>query len=303
MRRDGTIFSRIHATWTAPDDAFVTEGGGRIEVQYKKSADADWIDAAPVPGDSTETWILDVKDGVSYDVRVRSVNSIGARSAWSEPSPQGHVVAGKSALPSNVPSLSVWQEATSNLVNYKWGLIADLDRDGYTLRYGPYGDDAANFDDWNIISSAERGTTATNSALPPGSWRIGIKARDTSGNESATATCQDIVVSNRNDVIFSMAQHPAWAGSSSGLLVHPVNNRLIPLSTLTASAAGSSLFSVFVTAPVSNAVYTTPEIDVGFDAVNLRVWADVRGALGPGETGAVNTVLQIRHRQDGHGLR
>ena len=68
-------------TWTAPNDAFVTSGG-RYEVQFKKSSDTEWRPSQFVDGELTQTQQNQVQPGTNYDVRMRSVNSLGVRSPW-----------------------------------------------------------------------------------------------------------------------------------------------------------------------------------------------------------------------------
>ncbi len=101
VRLDGTVFSRIKVSWTTQDQ-FVLEGGV-FEIQFKKSTDTVWNKAANVGGDETFTHILDVKDGVAYDVRVRAVNSIGIKSEFTVVT--NHTVIGKEAPPPDVDIL------------------------------------------------------------------------------------------------------------------------------------------------------------------------------------------------------
>lgn len=100
---DGTVLSRIRATWTPPADTFV-QSGGRFEVEYKKSADTDWQSAGPVPGGSQFHTFGPVDDGVEYDVRVRSINTLGVASTWATTS--NYTVVGKSEAPNPPTNLS-----------------------------------------------------------------------------------------------------------------------------------------------------------------------------------------------------
>jgi hypothetical protein len=201
-RLDGTIFSRINASWTAPTDGFVLNGG-KIELQYKRSADGTWLSAPAIDPAITESFLLDVADGVSYDVRVRSVNVVGRRSAWDTVS--NHTVLGKSALPSDVAAFSGQQN--DNVVTFKWDAITDLDRTGYEIRYM-----AASFvwENATVLSRETKGTLVTNAGLPPGTWVCGIKAIDTSENYSLNATTFTITVTNTNDIVVSQASNPDW---------------------------------------------------------------------------------------------
>jgi hypothetical protein len=293
-RNDGTIFSRLKASWTAPADQFVTSGG-RIEVQYKKSAAADWIDAAPLPGATTETFILDVKDGTAYDVRIRGVNSAGVPSAWVTSS--NHTVVGKTAPPANVASLSASQNGGA--VVFKWPAIADADRAGYQIRYAERGSFV-----WNSATPVSeeliaRGTTISTFLVPPGDWTFGIKAYDTSGNESATEATRNLVVSNANDIVLNAEQAPAWAGTLTNLEKH-WTGKLVPSSTKAASAhTNDELFEQYVPYPESMCTYEAPEQDLGFDADGVRVWADIVSTLGPGETsGTADPSLSIDYKDN-----
>lgn len=105
---DGTVITRIKASWTAVIDEFVTSGG-RLEVQFKKSADSVWQPGPIVPGAETSTFIYGTQDEVNYDVRVRAVNALGVAGAYTTVT--GHMVIGKSAAPSAPTSISVRQRA------------------------------------------------------------------------------------------------------------------------------------------------------------------------------------------------
>jgi len=178
-RIDGTIFSRLRLDWVSPADAFVT-GGGLIEIQFKKSADAEWQPSEFARGDANFYRILDVADGVAYDVRIRSRNYLGAVSPdWVVKT--GHVVQGKSEKPPRVirARLSqgrIWGELESAL---------PLDFAGFRVKYNRGAD--RNF----ATARAAHGDTVV--ALP---WDVSpdlagrvtffVVGVDTSGNESAS---------------------------------------------------------------------------------------------------------------------
>lgn len=73
---------RATVTWDAPSDSFVSVRGEH-EIQWRESADTDWQPSWRVSGDQTAAFIYQLERGVSYDVRVRAINSIGVRSSWS----------------------------------------------------------------------------------------------------------------------------------------------------------------------------------------------------------------------------
>ncbi len=289
IRNDGTIFSRIKAAWTAPADTGIT-AGGRIEVQYKKSADGSWENAASLDGAVIFTHILDIEDGVAYDVRIRGVNHFGVRSSWATVT--DHTVIGKTAAPATVAAFSAQQNG--DVVTFQWTKVADVDIGGYELRYAAQG--AFVWGNATVITLETKGTLVTNAALPPGSWTLGIKAVDTSGNESATEKTFDIEITNPNNPIASQDEHPAWAGTLDGFILHNISNCLVPLSQNLASDDDWETFDEFVVNPVAEATYTAIEIDIGFDASGLRVWAEVTAALGPDTAGLADPIVDLDHK-------
>jgi hypothetical protein len=290
LRLDGTVFSRIKASWTAPADEFVTSGG-RIEIQYKKNADSTWLPSEFVDGGVTETYILDVQDGVSYDVRIRAVNNLGVAGNWVQA--LNHTVVGKTAAPSNVANFSAQQNGS--VVTFRWDQVADLDLAGYEIRYM-----ASPFIWENAIelTSVTRGTLITNAGLPPGSWVVGVKARDTSGNYSAAAATYAITVSNTNDIVNQQANAPDWPGTKTNFIRHSVSGRLVPDSQSLASAVGFEIFDQFVYNPYAQSEYEGAEIDLGFDAEGVRVWAEAGGGQGPGQTGSFGGVHRLDYRKE-----
>lgn len=171
---DGTIMSRIHATWQAPTDAFVRV----CELQYKQSAASDWI-AGPVTDSAFGFAYLNaVADAVNYDVRARFRNSVGVRSAWTTVT--AHTVVGKTEPPATVAGLTL----AGNVLT--WPGVADIDLAGYRIRF-QYG---ANTE-WGTANAIHAGLVTespyTLLIVPPGQVTIMVRAVDTSGNESAAS--------------------------------------------------------------------------------------------------------------------
>lgn len=178
---DGSIISRIKTSWTAPSDAFAQKGS--VEVQYKKSADTTWSPGDVVAADLTATWIAPVQDGVSYDVRVRSINTMGVRGQWVQATA---TVIGKTAPPSDVAS------ATANVlldgILLSWGAVSDADLAQYEVRTG-----GTSWATATLLATAK--TTQLKMPMSTGGtyvWRI--KALDTSGNYSTNAATATVTV-------------------------------------------------------------------------------------------------------------
>lgn len=287
----GDIITRIKATWTAYTNTLVTVGG-KIELQYKKSADSAWIDAPDVDGAATEGWIDNVEDGVNYDVRARAKNINYVKSAWSTVS--AYTVLGKTDPPSNVADFVVAQ--TGNVINFSWTPITDADLAGYEIRWGPQG--STVWADGVVLTTVTKGTAITNAFLPPGSWTCLIKALDTSGNYSTAADTYDIIVTayGFTDVI-TRSENPDWLGTKTNFVRAP-SGVLAPKSQSLASASGWDTFDKFVDNPYATCVYETPELDAGFNDT-IRAWAKAIAAMGPGETGEALLVLEIAVKPDG----
>ena len=183
IRQDGTVFSRIYVQWTAPFDTYVVNGG-RYKIQYKKSSDSNWNNLTDQPGSSTHAYILDVLDGVPYDVQIKSVNAAGFEGNWVTQS--NYTVIGKTAPPSDVTGFA--SAITENGIFFDWNPVPDLDVKEYEIREGLA---------WN-----ESGTIARIRAdsflfgfQPAGTHNYIIKAVDTSGNYSENTALSTLTVS------------------------------------------------------------------------------------------------------------
>ncbi len=177
-RLDGTIFSRLKATWTAPNDIYVTSGGS-IELQFKKSADSAWRQGQPIRGDETSSWVLDVQDGVAYDVQISAVNTLGVRSAWV--SVTNHVVLGKTERPTDVP----WFLIDGNRLS--WGTVSDVDLAGYAIRFH-YGINRNFYTANSLHDGLLTESPYDMTALPDGQVTLMIASVDASGNEALNPT-------------------------------------------------------------------------------------------------------------------
>lgn len=293
LRKDGTVMSRVWCYWLASLDTFVD----RYEMNYKRSSDSVWLTPGFQTGNTLEFYIWDVEDGDSYDVRVRAVNTLGVKSAWVEV--DNHVVIGKTEPPSDVTSLTAQQNGL--LTNLFWTKVPDADVVAYEFRYKPFGpfdwDTAQPLTLGNSGGKVSALTTATNATLPPGSWTLGVKAVDSSGNFSAIPATFDIDITNGNDIIFSNALAPGWGGAIPiDAVRHDVSlTRIVPVS-LDADSTADDIFDFYVPRAVSDFAVEAPELDLGFDSMGIRVYAETGGGLGPLETGGADVNLYLDYR-------
>jgi hypothetical protein len=79
---DGIVTPRILATWTEPDDPFVTTGG-HVEVWYQPaSGGAEWTSVGKFAGTITQCYITGVVCGHAYNVQVQASRANGAISEY-----------------------------------------------------------------------------------------------------------------------------------------------------------------------------------------------------------------------------
>jgi predicted phage tail protein len=195
---DGTIISRILATWNLAPSQFV-QSGGNYEIAFKRSADGEdtWVSVGSVPGYVPRVYISPVEDGVEYDVLVRSVNNLGAVGDWIRCT--GHKVVGKTAAPAAPVALSVRSGTVGTLI-VSWTNASDPDLKGVEV----YESDAA--------TPAPAANTPATAFVSASEWMRGglgdgetkyywARSVDTSGNHSAWVGPEDATTGEGGDPV------------------------------------------------------------------------------------------------------
>lgn len=77
----GDTTYKILASWTAPSNAFVTSLG-QFEIQYKQTSETAYRNTAIFDGSAIQVELFQAQAGLQYDVRIRAINSLGRRSAY-----------------------------------------------------------------------------------------------------------------------------------------------------------------------------------------------------------------------------
>lgn len=161
----GSLKTRLTVRW---DAAF---GAVRYQVETRYS-NGNWMTYPEVNGQLFE--LPDVDPGV-YAARVTSINSLGLRSIPAQLSDT--LILGKMARPEHVTNFVVARAGKE--LNFEWGQVGDVDLDYYEIRWGTTWETAIP-----LHRTADNKVTVTTHQ----SGTFLIKAVDTSGNESATAT-------------------------------------------------------------------------------------------------------------------
>jgi len=262
-----------------------------VEAQYWPTDSNAYPVTLPVaPTGDFEISILPVEDGISYDFRLRYVKKDGGRGPWT--ATQTHVVEGKTAPPENVIGFNIYQ--VRELINFIWTANPDLDIASYELRYGATG---VSWAASTLITETTLTTNFTTPLLPPGSWDFLIKAIDTSGNYSETATRKTFRVMQFYQVLAEPLSFRLWEGTITNMVYDPLTGWLFPEDQDIPSGNDFDVFDNFVVNPYATYGYEAPEIDLGEDMA-VRAWARIYSELGPGETPGDEPELQLDYRED-----
>ena len=277
---DGSVISRIRVNWTTPTDIYSQKG--QIELQSKPSTDIAWSPADIVAADLTTAWIAPVQDGISYDVRIRAVNSIGVRGAWAQSTV---AVVGKTAPPSDVPWLRLDGERLT------WGPVSDIDLAGYRVRWQP-----GTSRSWSDALELHSGLLAVSPwdlvTIPYGPGQILIKAVDTTGNESLNVTavsCNlgDAPVENvfasytlNSTPVVAIDSSRMWGNDTAQLWTNSTAVFLVPqyqaiywIGSVTFTDSGSLTISTVVSGYAWKITWKK-STDVAYVPFPGRAWAD-----------------------------
>ena len=116
IQPDGTVQPRLKVSWATPNNIHV-ESGGTVEVEFKKTADTDYTVWSAVRGNALFDYILDVKVGVQYDVRVRFCNNAGVRGAYTTAT--SSAVVGDTTVPNGVAA-TISATARAGFIDLQW---------------------------------------------------------------------------------------------------------------------------------------------------------------------------------------
>jgi hypothetical protein len=146
-----------------------------VEVQFKKSSDANWTSMGTGPVGLFSH--VDVEDDV-YDVRARATNYLDVKSDWVVVS--GHEVNGLSFAPTDVTGFSA--NISGSNVTLSWNPAPDLDLSHYVVRHSVAETGATFGNATNAARKVSRPGASIVVPARPGTFHI--KSYDKSGNAS-----------------------------------------------------------------------------------------------------------------------
>ena len=172
--QEGNIDVRMTVTFRGTSDYLVD----KYEVVYKKTTDSTYKSAGISSG--TQREILNVESGVTYNVKIRSINSLGYKSAYTTAT---HEVVGATDPPASVTNFAIdYQDQIAVLT---WTPSTDLDLAYYHIRYSP--DTTHTYPNTTVL--VEKISPPANSVTVPAKAGIYyIKAFDLLGHESTIET-------------------------------------------------------------------------------------------------------------------
>ena len=185
---DGTLQDRIAVTLrTLPSS---TVPATNYEVQVKKTEASDWQQVNVSKVSVRQTFIAPAVQGTSYDIRVRTLSEYGIASDWVTTT--GHVVIGKTTVPSDVTGFAVVNRVDG--AQLSWTANPEIDVAAYAIRRGSSWDTAA------VVSSFVTGTSFFVGISVAEEQTFLIRAVDVIGLLSASAASVTAAVSAPEDI-------------------------------------------------------------------------------------------------------
>jgi hypothetical protein len=198
----------------------VTGGGffrDRYEVEAKISTASDYTNLGQASGNIFE--LKGVVDGATYNVRARSISTIGVASAYTT---KNHVIVGKTAPPSDVTGFSA--NIIEGDAHLSWTPVADLDLSHYKIRFSPTTTAATYSNGVDLVEKVSR--PAASVVVPALTGTYMIKAYDKLNNQSLNAATIVNLVPKAvyQNVITTITESPSFSGSKTDCEV--VSSRL-----------------------------------------------------------------------------
>lgn len=262
------------------------------EVQAKLATDSDWVNLGRASGNRFE--LPNVIDGVSYNVRARTINSLGVRSAYTTGS---YVTVGSTAPPSDVTGLSI--NIVGSEAHLTWDAVSDLDLSHYVIRHAPFSP-ATYAEAIDLVPKVSR--PATFATVPAMKGTYFIKAVDKLGNKSVGAAFVTTTITEIQNLNFveTITENPTFAGVKTDVVVDS-NSRLLLDGTTTGEYEFDNvvdLGAVFTSRVTANIIYFREEFGTSFDDAGGNF--DDRPGLfdGDGDFDDVNVELYVSTTED-----
>ena len=210
---DGTIENCIDVWFNKPFNSSSVLTIDKVKIYYSDNAGGSWIYAGETYGENF-TISGGLKDGTEYTVAVVPVSLLGTSKTPATSLSDTITLVGKTAPPGNVSGFIVMQ--SRDRLFFSWSQVADVDLNGYEVRYG------ISWDAGIVIATYLKSTSLITLDFREGaSQSFWVKAIDTSINYSATATEGIITIANIpfTNVIISYSEQTAFAATKVNMSV------------------------------------------------------------------------------------
>ena len=192
--------------------------GRQFEVEAKLTTDSTFVSLGV--GSGSRYTLVNVQAGSTYDVRARSINALGIKSAWVDTT---HLVTGTTVDPSDVTNFTV--NIVGQQADLKWTAIPDGDLSHYIIRHSPLTSGATFNNSRTLVKKVSR--PASTITVPALTGTYSIKAVDKFGKVSQNENSSIALVSSIQGFNFadSATEHTAFAGTKTNCVV--VDNKLV----------------------------------------------------------------------------
>lgn len=200
-----TVFAESIITTLIVDITGSSTFQDRYEVEAKLSTDTVWTNLGQASGTRFE--LPNALDGQTYNIRARSINSFGVKSAYAT---ANHEVVGKTAPPENVSGFSINIVGTQAYLT--WEAVGDLDLSHYRIRHSRATTGATYSDAVDLINKVPR--PAVFAIAPAMTGTYFIKAIDKLNNESLVPAEIVAIIDDIKGLNFveSITESPSFAG-------------------------------------------------------------------------------------------
>ena len=268
---DGVVITALDCTIGASPDNFVDY----YQVEYKLSTDATYQVSGQVRGLNHR--ILNVVDGLIYNVRVKAFNTLGVQSTYTSAT---RTIVGGLLPPANVGDFAC--NIIGSDAHLSWTQIADLDLAYYAIRYSTLTTGAEWLNSVSLVEKVARPATTVTVPARVGSYLI--KAFDKNGNASpneAIISTNIFEIGNFN-AIATQTESPTFSGTKTNVYIDDNDSLRLDSTEIFDSAVGlcdspTSFFDAGVTtydlSPEGSYLFTSP-IDIG-GSYTVRVTASI----------------------------
>jgi len=183
----------------------------QFEVQAKKASDTNYVSMGK--GGTGRYELLNVEDGVVYDVRARALNALNVRSPFTT---DAHQVVGKTEPPADVTNFQVNVIGTE--AHLSWTPVADLDLSHYIIRHSPLTSGAIFSNATTLVDKVSR--PANTVTVPALTGTYFVRSVDKLGLASANATSNVTLIDDIKDLnlVATSTQHPSFTGTKTDVV-------------------------------------------------------------------------------------